>query len=652
MNESQQFQAPITGEGRYRLLVDAITDYAIYMLNPEGLVASWNSGARRFKGYEEAEILGSHFSRFYTEEDRARNLPQLALETAASQGRFEQEGWRIRKGGSRFWASVVIDPIYDQGKLVGFAKITRDLTERRMTQERLRSSEQQFQLLVNSVSDYAIYMLDPSGRVNSWNAGAQRIKGYQREEIIGEHFSRFYTEEARAAGEPEHALKAALQQGCVKTESWRVRKDGSRFWAQVSVEPVYDEAGDVLGFAKITRDVTDQMQARQALEKAREELFQVQKMETIGQLTGGIAHDFNNLLTVVIGSLELLQRRLPPDFKWTMLVENALKGAERGASLTQRMLAFARRQQLKPEPTDLLALVHGMADFLQRSVGPAVVVETRFPLSLPLVFVDGHQVELALLNLVTNSRDAMAGAGSVVIAAQQAEVTSGDSRKLEPGRYICLSVTDTGEGMDEETLARAMEPFFTTKGVGKGTGLGLSMVHGLMEQLGGALVLTSQAGEGTTAELWLPEAPMSSIDSSSHFLAEPDTEEAKQSSLSILLVDDDALVLSSTSALLDDTGYRVTVAPSGAEALRIIESGAALDAVLTDYAMPQMTGADLAERVFKIRPELAVILTSGFADQLGISVDLPRLDKPWRQDELYRTIINAITSRRSGSGTP
>ncbi len=361
-----------------------------------------------------------------------------------------------------------------------------------------------YRLLVNAVTDYAIYMLDPNGRIVSWNPGAHRLKGYEEAEILGQHFSRFYVDEDREAGLPALALATAAKDGKFEGEGWHVRKDGSRFWANVIIDPIRNPAGELAGYAKITRDLTERRDAQLALERTREVLFQSQKMETVGRLTGGIAHDFNNLLAAIIGSLEIARRRAT-DASVIRLIDNALRGAERGASLTQRMLAFARRQQLNFQPFDIVALVHGMADLLERSLGPSVRIETRFPLGLPWVNGDPNQLEMALLNLAMNARDAMPQGGPVVIAARPESVAFAPGR-LTPGQYVCLSLTDTGEGMDEDTLARASEPFFTTKEVGKGTGLGLPMVLGLAEQSGGQLVLSSQKGQGTTAELWLPVA--------------------------------------------------------------------------------------------------------------------------------------------------
>ena len=287
-------------------------DYAIYMLDPSGVVTSWNRGAKRFKGYEAQEIIGQHFSVFYTEEDKRIGLPKRALDTAMREGMFENEGWRVRKDGSRFWAHVVINSIRSEdGDLVGFAKITRDLTERKQAAEALRRSEEQFKILVQGVTDYAIYMLDPQGRVTNWNAGAERLKGYRPEEIIGQSFARFYTAEERDKGIPLNNLRIAQLDGRFEKEGWRVRKDGTQFWANVVIDPIKDDAGKLIGFAKITRDFTERREVQIALEKANEALSQSQKMEAIGQLTGGIAHDFNNLLMAILGSLELVRKHIP-----------------------------------------------------------------------------------------------------------------------------------------------------------------------------------------------------------------------------------------------------------------------------------------------------------------------------------------------------
>ncbi|WIG53647.1 MAG: Two-component system sensor histidine kinase/response regulator hybrid [Afipia sp.] len=643
LQRSNRFEDALTPEGRYRLLVEAVTDYAIYMLDPEGRVTSWNAGAQRFKGYTHDEIIGRHFSQFYGEEDRKAGLPARALEISAREGKFENEGWRIRKDGSRFWAHVVIDPIRSpDGRLVGFAKITRDLTERKAAQDRLRQKEEQFRLLVQSVTDYALYMIDPEGYVSSWNLGAERIKQYRAEEIIGQHFSKFYTEGDRLKGEPQNALATARREGRFEKEGWRVRKDGTQFWANIIIDPIRDETGAIIGFAKITRDITERRETQKALEQAREALAHSQKMDAIGQLTGGIAHDFNNLLMVILGSLELAGKRLPDDARVATLISNATQAAQRGAALTQRMLAFARRQDLDLKPIDIPALVRGMTDLLQSSLGPSVQIETRFPLKLDLVHADANQLEMALLNLAVNARDAMPDGGSIVIAAREETVKPRSRSKLKAGRYVRLSVKDTGEGMDKATLRRAMEPFFTTKGVGRGTGLGLSMVHGMTEQSGGRFFLKSQKGEGTTAEIWLPAAKATRPAQGGRFIKDGVTGTRP---LVVLAVDDDGLVLMNTAVMLQDMGHTVFEATSGNQALEILRREPSVDLVITDHAMPRMTGAQLAAAIKAERPELPVILATGYAE-LPPDVDarLPKLGKPFRQQELMQAVTAAIAN--------
>jgi PAS domain S-box-containing protein len=649
MGQSGQPKVPLTEDGRFRLLVEAITDYAIYMLDRSGVVTSWNPGAQRFKGYTAAEIIGHHFSRFYSEEDQKAGIPNRALETAAREGKFEAEGWRMRKDGSRFWAYVVIDPIRDpSGEIIGFAKITRDLTERRANEQKLRHSEEQFKLLVQGVTDYAIYMLDLDGLVTNWNAGAQRIKGYLPHEIIGQHFSRFYTEADRATNEPRKALEAVRREGRFEKESWRVRKDGTRFWAHVIIDAIRNDDAEVVGYAKITRDITERKEAQEKLEKAREVSLQSQKMEAIGQLTGGIAHDFNNLLTAVLGSLELLRKRLPDDPKTKALLENAAQGAQRGTTLTKRMLAFARSQDLKKEIIDIPELVLGMADLLQRSIGTSLRVETRFPLALRPVEADSNELEMALLNLTVNARDAMKDGGEIIVAARQENVRAGHDTGLKPGIYVCLSVADTGEGMDASTLRKAVEPFFTTKRLGKGTGLGLSMVHGFAQQSGGAFKLHSRKGKGTTAEIWLPaaEAPAQSIHPTHSAQAAPTK---IIPSLTILAVDDDALVLMNTVAMLEDLGHTALEVYSGKEALDILRSEDAVDLVITDQAMPQMTGSQLAKAIKHEWPDIPVLLATGYADRVpGDDLGLPKLTKPYMQRELADAIVRVNPPRRNG----
>lgn len=644
MNMNERVSPPASDAWRYQLLIENITDYAIYMLDPQGFITSWNAGAQRFKQYTSQEVIGRHFSIFYTDEDRQTELPSRGLEIARRAGKFENEGWRVRKDGTRFWANVIIDAVRDtDGELIGFAKITRDLTERRQVEEALRASERQFRLLVQSVTDYAIFMLDPEGRVSNWNSGAQRIKGYLPQEIIGEHFSRFYTAADRESGAPQLALKTARDEGRFIGEGLRVRKDGTQFWASVVIDPIRAEDGTLLGFAKVSRDITERRDAERALEQAREALFQSQKMEAIGQLTGGVAHDFNNLLAAVMGSLELAMKRLNgADIRVTSLLQNAIEGAKRGSVLTQRMLAFARRQDLKPEPIAVRGLVDGMSMLLRPSLGPHIALENRVSNDIPCVEADTNQIEMALLNLAVNARDAMPDGGSLVIDASTETVGEPSDLRLKPGSYICLSVTDQGEGMDKSTLQKATEPFFTTKGVGKGTGLGLSMVKGVAEQLGGDLKLHSRKGQGTRAELWLPIAQDRPV---LREAVETASMNGEQKMLRVLAVDDDALVLMNTVAVLEELGHHVLEAGSGAKALEILRAGEPIDVVVTDQAMPYMTGLELAAVVHAEWPQVKLVLATGYGElPVRSQFRFAKLSKPFLEKDLARAIGEVVSA--------
>lgn len=384
-------------------------------------------------------------------------------------------------------------------------------------------------------------------------------------------------------------------------------------------------------------------------EEAIAQLFEAQKLDTIGQLTGGVAHDFNNLLMAVLGSLNLLKKRLPTDEKSERLVANAIQAAERGAALTQRLLAFARRQELKPHAVDFAELFENIQDLLSKALGPGVDIRKDIPPRLPQLLVDSNQLELALLNLFVNARDAMTGGGTIVVSAEEKDVTRASS--LTVGRYVRISVSDTGEGMDEATVTRAAEPFFTTKGPGKGTGLGLSMVHGLAAQSGGILDLSSVKGEGTTVSLWLPIAEDIGGTAPSPEAAPQDAAPNMPNALTVLVVDDDALVSMGTSAMLEDLGHVTTEAPSAAAALEILNSGRRFDLVITDHAMPGMTGAELARLIIGSYPGLPVILASGYVElheDHGLS-DLLRMTKPFTQEQLQTAVHRAVAERASAA---
>ena len=625
----------LSEERRFEMLVTSIRDYAIYMLNPEGFINSWNAGAERFKGYSAHEIIGQHFSVFYTEEDRRSGKPARALQTSREQGKFEDEGWRVRRDGTRFWASVVVDPIRDpSGRLIGFAKITRDITERKAAEEALRESEDRFRLLVQSVTDYAIYMISPTGVITNWNTGAERIKGYKREEIVGSNFAVFYTEEDRAKDMPAQTLATAATEGRFEQESWRVRQDGTRFWAHVVVDAIRDEAGKLLGFAKVTRDITERKLAAEALERANAALFQSQKMEAIGQLTGGIAHDFNNLLAVISSSVDVLTTRAQ-NYADTKVLDAIRRAVERGALMTQQLLSFARQQPLKVEKYDLNAVISSFEPVLRRAGNFAIEMEIRLTRHVKTVLLDAARFEAALLNLVVNARDAMPVGGKLVVAVENVELGSVEVGGLEPGAYVRVSVADTGSGMPPAVAARAFEPFFTTKEVGKGTGLGLSQVYGFIAQSGGDVVIDSEEGTGTTVSMYLPVVE-----------GVPDNAivAADDSLDTVLLVEDEPDVLDVAAQLFRSIGYEVATATNGVEAMSILERRTDIDLLFTDVVMPKgMSGIELARLARERRPGLKVIVASGYPipalrERYGRIENLAFVNKPYRLAELVKAI--------------
>ena len=632
---------PLIPERRFELLVMSVTDYAICMLDPEGRITTWNTGAERINGYTADEILGTHCSQFYLPEERESGAPERALRTAVEAGKYESEGWRVRKGGERFWASVVLDPIYESGRLVGLVEITRDVTERRRAAEALLESERRFRLLVQGVTDYAIFLLDLDGRVTNWNSGAQHIKGYTAEEIVGEHFSRFYTVEDRAAGKPAQALAEARQNGRFAADGWRVRKNGSRFWASVVLDAIRDETGELIGFAKVTRDITERLQMQQELEQAREQLFQMQKLEAIGDLTGGIAHDFNNLLTVIRGSIELAERHAAGNDRLTRLLRAAQAAAGRAADLTHQLLAFSRRQPLRPELISLPKQLLDTAGFLDRSLRGNIRTVIDVPADLSAVEVDPRQFELALLNVGLNARDAMPGGGTLRISARN--VTIDDGPLGLKGDFVRIDITDEGVGIPAQLIDKVIEPFFTTKEVGKGSGLGLSQAYGFARQSGGTLAIESQVGRGTTVIFYLPARSGVALsrgpDATGQFAAEA------LGKGSVLVVEDDLAVAEFAVAALQDSGFNVTLVHCARAALERLEQGERFDVVFSDIIMPgKMNGVELAQAIRAQYPFVPVLLTTGFSDP-AVSEEarrFPLITKPYQVQDLTARIAKLV----------
>ncbi|RZN25606.1 PAS domain-containing sensor histidine kinase [Bradyrhizobium sp. Leo121] len=628
---------------RLQLLIDAIVDYAIYMVEPDGTIASWNSGAARLKGYRADEIIGKSFSMFYPPEDRDAGLPERALATAREKGRFTAEGWRVRKDGSRFWAMVVLDAIKDeQGRLLGFAKLTRDITERQDAHQRFLESEQRYRQLIEAVVDYAIFQLDAAGNIVTWNPGAQRIKGYEPDEIIGQHFSRFYSEEDRALEIPKKALEQAARQGRFEAEGWRIRKDGSKFWASVVIDRITDENGELIGFAKVTRDISERKEAQDKLAEIQNQLVASQKLEAVGQLSGGIAHDFNNLLMIVIGNLETAERHLkqvPANSSIQRALAHAKRGAQRAAALTSRLLAFSRRQALDPRSINPNNFLAGLQDFLQRTLGERIEVQTVGSAGLWQVEVDPNHLESALVNLAINARDAMPEGGKLTIEAVNVaadEEYCSRNPELTPGQYVVVCVTDNGVGMNQDVLHHAFEPFFTTKEAGHGTGLGLSQVYGFVKQSGGHVKIYSEVGQGTTIKMYFPRHHGAVMEAEE--ISEPFAEGDKVET--ILVVEDDEDLRAYVGELLRDLNYRVLTAPSAQAALTLLlQDQPHINLMLTDVVMPGMNGRELGKRAIQIRPELKILYMTGYSrnaivhqGRLDQGVDL--LEKPVSQAKL------------------
>ena len=625
----------------FKLLVQSIVDYAIYMLDPNGFVTSWNAGAERIKGFQTEEIVGKHFSTFYTPEDREAGQPQKVLETAKREGKYVGEGWRVRKDGTRFWASVVVDRINDEkGNLLGFAKITRDMSDQREAHHALIEAERRFRILVQGVTDYAIFMLDPEGKVANWNAGAERIKGYTPEEIVGEHFSRFYTAEERDAGVPERALAAALEAGRYESEGWRVRKDGSRFWASVVLDAIRDDEGKLIGFAKITRDMTEKREAQLRLEESREQLFRSQKMEALGQLTGGLAHDFNNLLTAILGACELALRNIDDPDKVRRMLDGVRGSAQRGAGLTKQLLAFARAQPLEIKQIDLKTFFSDVTTLVRPSLRSDIEVVTEISDQLWPIDADAGALELALLNLAFNARDAIKGSGTLKISAHN-EVLDGKPEGLR-GEHVVVRVSDTGSGMPREVMDRVFEPFFTTKSFGEGTGLGLSQVFGFAKQIGGAVEVESELGEGSTFCLYLPasrgpEATQVRVNGT-HSLGR------------VLIVEDDTFVAELAADMLGELGFETTIAHSAKEALEQLAAREKPKLVFTDIVMPGgITGVELARKVRERFPELPILLTTGYSEQVAGSHGFPVLQKPYELNALANA-LGTLLKREIAAG--
>jgi len=655
----------------FRDLLDALPA-AIYTTDAAGRITFFNQAAVEFSG-RTPEIGSDQWCvtwRLYWPDGRPMAHDECPMARALKENRAIRGGEAIaeRPDGTRAPFKAYPTPLHDaSGRVVGAVNMLVDIAaakevdeargrlnemlEQRVEQRtrqltealtRLRESERRFRLFVGRVTDYAIYMLDTEGVITNWNAGAERIKGYPADEIIGQHFSVFYTSKDREDGLPQRVLMTAARDGRVEAEGWRIRKDGSRFWANVVIDAVHDDAGDLIGFAKITRDMTE----RRAID---EQLRQSQKMEAVGQLTNGVAHDFNNLLATIIPNLELAQSHIKDECVLKHL-ENAMRAAERGAQLTNQLLAFSRRHEILTEPVDVNQVISETCEMLPRTIGPTIEIETALAGNAWWALSEPGQLELAILNLAINARDAMLAGGKLAITTKN--ISRGNDRgfpPLDPGDYVMISLADTGAGMTEEVRRRAFEPFFTTKDVYKGTGLGLSMVYAFAYQSGGTVTIDSEIGRGTTVTIYLPCAPRRTADA----------EEARDRSRwnagppsRILVVDDNSAVRAITATMVRTLGHDAVEAKGGEDALDLLEHDRQFDLMVVDLAMPNMLGDEFAARAREFIPDVPTLFVTGYAEpgRIRQRAEDGILKKPFRRAQLaekLRWILGIAAQRRS-----
>ncbi|MDA9434651.1 PAS domain-containing sensor histidine kinase [Bradyrhizobium sp. CCBAU 51627] len=499
---------------------------------------------------------------------------------------------------------------------------------RKSSQQRdLFESERSFRLLVEGVADYALYMLDPNGIITSWNIGGERIKGYSPQEILGQHFSRFYSETDRANGKPARALGIARDQGRYEEEGWRVRKDGTFFWASVVIDPIYED-GNLVGFAKITRDITERRNNQLKLEAMHRQLAESQKFDALGQLTGGVAHDFNNLLMIISGSLHVLKKGAAEDSRLQRAISAIETATKRGAALTGQLLSFARRQSVNPQPIHFGDRIEAIREVLHAGVGSGVRLAFEIEREVWPIKADVSEFETALLNLVINARDAMPHGGMVTIGAHNVVLDD----PLHSGEYVAITVADTGLGIPSDVVDKIFEPFFTTKPVGKGTGLGLSQVHGFAHQAGGTVKVASELGQGTTFTILLRRETETAP-------SETSGTAPLRGSGTVLLVEDNPDVALVSTGLLEQLGYNVRRVADAEAALHEVEKNS-VDFVFSDIVMPgKMDGLSLAHRLRQIRPGLPILLATGYSDiAADVRGDFPILRKPYEIHELSEAI--------------
>lgn len=601
------------------MLVEGVTDYAIFMLDSQGRVLTWNTGAARIKGYQPEEIIGQHFSKFYPQEALNRHLPEHELRVASAEGRFEDEGWRLRKDGTKFWANVVITALRDDtGELIGFAKVTRDLTQRREHEESLRQSEERFRLLVEGVRDYAIFMLDPNGYVMTWNSGAERIKGYQASDIVGQHFSKFYPRDVAESGWPDHELQVATETGRYVEDGWRIRKDGSRFWANVMITALRDESGRLRGFAKLTRDLSERKrtEALEADGAQREEMLEAERSARIAaqraarvkdEFLATLSHELRTPLSAILGWTQILRKQgvpKPDDFHRAMEIIERNTRAQ--AQLIEDLLDLSRvmsgRIRLDVQQLAMVDLVRGAIDSAEPTAqAKGVRVESILDPRGGVVSGDPARLQQILWNLLSNAIKFTPKGGKVQVLLQRID------------SHLEFSVSDNGIGIPASFLPHVFDRFSqkdssTTRSHG-GLGLGLAIAKQLVELHGGTLQAQSPGeGQGATFIVALPLTILETEGSSAqrvhptHPVAEEQATLPSLAGVHTLVIDDEADARDLIRRVLQEQGATVSVASSGEEALRMMET-LEPDALISDIGMPDMDGYQLMRRIRATEPQ-------------------------------------------------
>jgi PAS domain S-box-containing protein len=637
-------------------------DIGLVVLDSQGCIFGWNEWIARVSRRPARDVLGKSLSEVFPEV-RDTRLPDViddsfrvgssSILTHTLNALLPLQG----ESGEPLLHNIVVRPVssvHANYCLLQITDVTVAVTRERVLRERQNA---RYHAIVDSAPD-AIITVDDNRSIQLVNGAVDHILGYSHSELLGQKLDILLDQdnpllpvlaETSAPGRAGNAISVVgrYKDGKsgyfdVSLGHWRAEQRNfvTTIWrdvtARVAADAALRDARDAL--QKSNEELEDRVEERtREREIALQQLHESQKMESIGQLTGGVAHDFNNLLAVILGSLSLLKKAVPDDPRVSRLLDRAILGAERGATLTARLLAFARRQELKVEFVALQKLIPEMLDFLRHSVGPNVAIHVEISPEVSAVEVDANQLELALINLAVNARDAMPQGGTLTIACHNED--NGKRVGLPRDPFVCITVADTGEGMSETTLARAQEPFFTTKGIGKGTGLGLSMVQGFTAQSGGAIRIRSESGKGTQVALWLPRAKQSSATASAEVQPVQPTEAR---SLRVLVVDDDILVSMGAADMLLDLGHSVTEAQSGAHALKLLATDAPFDVVVTDYAMPGMNGFELAQRIKGSHPRLPIVLATGYAElPADRSIEFGHLSKPYTAKDLAAALAQA-----------